>query len=162
MRKIRRKEKAIQNIEEIKLILLKVKYVTLALCKNNRPYLVTLSHGFNPKKNVIYFHCASEGKKIDYISENSKIWGQALLDFGYSKGKCDHKYATAQFSGNVNFVKNFDEKKSALKLMIRQLEENPEQVLKKQLSSSAIQKVKIGKITIAKMSGKKHRIVQIT
>jgi len=27
------------------------------------------------KKNVIYFHCAKKGKKIDILKENNVVWG---------------------------------------------------------------------------------------
>ena len=56
MRGIRRKEKAITDVDEMKEILLKAKYVTLAMSKENQPYLVTLSHGYDPEEDVIFFH----------------------------------------------------------------------------------------------------------
>jgi len=86
MRGIRRKEKAITDEKTMKKILSEVAYVTIALCKDNQPYLVSLSHGYDSDKNCIYFHCASEGKKIDYLKENNVVWGQAIIDKGYVQG----------------------------------------------------------------------------
>ena len=111
MRGIRRKEKAITDENIMKKILSDVAYVTIALCKDNQPYLVSLSHGYDPDKNCIYFHCASEGKKIDYLKENNVVWGQAIIDKGYIQGSCDHLYATTQFKGKVTFINDFEEKK---------------------------------------------------
>ena len=54
MRDIRRKEKAITDDAEIKKILLETKYITLAMCYDNSPYLVTLSHGYDPENNVLF------------------------------------------------------------------------------------------------------------
>jgi len=122
MRGIRRKEKAITDEDEMKEILLSVKYITFAMCNGADPYLVTVSHGYNRVKNEIYFHCASEGKKIDYLSVNKKIYGQALVDHGYASGECNHHYSTVQFSGKVEFITDIDEKKDALTVMINQLE----------------------------------------
>ncbi|MFX0087089.1 MAG: hypothetical protein ACFFAU_15630 [Candidatus Hodarchaeota archaeon] len=51
-----------------------------------------------------FFSCASEGKKIDYLNENSLIWGQAIHDLGYREGECNHSFKTAQFKGKVNFM----------------------------------------------------------
>ena len=68
MRNIRRKEKAITNKDEMKRIIQTAQYITIAMCKDNQPYLVTLSHGYDPDRNIIFFHCAAEGKKIDYLS----------------------------------------------------------------------------------------------
>ncbi len=158
MRAIRRKEKAITDETEIKDILKSVKYVTLAITNGTDPYLVTISHGYDRINNVVYFHCASEGKKIDYLKVNNKIYGQALVDHGYADGECNHHYSTVQFSGEVEFLSDFEEKQQALTLMIEQLEDQEklrESVKKDQLKEKAIRKVNIGKITITEMSGKK-------
>jgi nitroimidazol reductase NimA-like FMN-containing flavoprotein (pyridoxamine 5'-phosphate oxidase superfamily) len=155
MREIRRKEKAIKDLDEIKDILIKTKYVTIAMSKSNSPYLVTLSHGYDRDKNCIYFHCASEGKKIEYLSDNNIIWGQAIDDLGYLDGKCNHAFKTAQFRGKVIFIDDYNEKKTALTIMINQLEDNPEDILEKQLArESSINKVTIGRIDIEDLSGK--------
>ena len=83
---IRRKDKEITNLDEMKTILKKAKYVTLAMCNGNEPYLVTISHGYDQEKNCIYFHCAGEGKKVKILQENGVVWGQALVDGGYVQG----------------------------------------------------------------------------
>ncbi|MHA1969695.1 MAG: pyridoxamine 5'-phosphate oxidase family protein [Candidatus Hodarchaeales archaeon] len=155
MREIRRKEKTIKDLDKIKDILIRTKYVTIAMSKSNSPYLVTLSHGYDKDKNCIYFHCASEGKKIEYLSDNNIIWGQAIDDLGYLDGKCNHAFKTAQFRGKVIFIDDYNEKKTALTIMINQLENNPEDILEKQLErESSISKVTIGRIDIEDLSGK--------
>jgi len=154
MREIRRKEKTITNQDEIKEILLNKKYVTLALAKDNIPYIVTLSNGYDMIKNCIYFHCAKEGKKIDYLNSNNIVWGEAIQDLGYQEGECNHHFKTAQFKGKVSFVTDLNEKKQALTLMINQLENSPKVVIEKQLKESAIKKVTIGRIDIDFLSGK--------
>lgn len=153
-RKMRRIDKQIDNEEEIQDILLKAQYVTIAMCKDNQPYLVTLSHGYDQKKNCIYFHCASEGKKIDYLHSNPVVWGQALIDKGYVQGACDHLYASAHFRGKVHFLEDASEKESALEVMIRQLDDNPEKVMSEKLTDESIGNVTIGRIDIKYLSGK--------
>jgi nitroimidazol reductase NimA-like FMN-containing flavoprotein (pyridoxamine 5'-phosphate oxidase superfamily) len=160
MIEMRRKDKEITDIDEIKAVLKKAKYVTLAMCTNNEPYLATLSHGYDEQRGCIYFHCAPEGRKVSILNQNNNVWGQALLDGGYVQGACDHLYATAQFSGKVTFVKNVEEKEQALKVMIRALDSDPEPLIKKQLK--AVQKVNIGRIDIGFMSGKKAAKVIIS
>jgi len=139
----------------MKTILKKAKYVTLAMCNGNEPYLVTISHGYDQEKNCIYFHCAGEGKKVKILQENGVVWGQALVDGGYVQGSCDQLYATTQFRGRVTFLENFGEKEQALRVLIESLEDNPEQVMEKQLKPESIQKVRIGRIDIDYFSGKK-------
>jgi nitroimidazol reductase NimA-like FMN-containing flavoprotein (pyridoxamine 5'-phosphate oxidase superfamily) len=152
---MRRKEKEIKNRREIIAILEQAKYITIAMCRANEPYLVTLSHGYDRAKNCIYFHCAKEGKKIDILKENSLVWGQALIDRGYVQNACDHLYATTHFRGKVTFLENKQEKRHALEVMIKILEDDPKEVMGTQLGEDSVVKVQIGRIDIEYMSGKK-------
>jgi len=89
------------------------------------------------------------------------VWGQALLDKGYVQGACDHLYATTQFKGTVTFVKDKEEKKYALKTMIRALDDNPEKLKAEQITDKSVARVGIGRIDIEYMSGKKANKVII-
>lgn len=162
MRGIRRKEKQIKDRQELTWIIQKAKHITLAMCSDNEPYLVTLNHGYDQNKDCIYFHCAQEGKKIDILTENNLVWGQALVDKGYVQGMCDHLYATTHFKGRVTFVTDYEEKKHALTVMINALEEEPEKVIQKQITNESVLKVGIGRIDIEAMSGKKAEKVVIS
>jgi len=155
MKEIRRKEKKITSMEEMIDILNKTKYITLAMCVDNIPYLVTLTHGYDTSNNSIYFHCAKYGKKIDILKQNNIVWGQALIDNGYVEGKCDHLYATTQFRGTVSFIEDINEKEKALKIMIKQQEKIPETVIKEQITKKAVKNVTIGRIDLTFLSGKK-------
>ncbi|MFX0014092.1 MAG: pyridoxamine 5'-phosphate oxidase family protein [Promethearchaeota archaeon] len=162
MRDIRRKEKAITDENEMKQILQSAQYITIAMCKDNQPYLVTLSHGYDPERGLLFFHCASDGKKIDYLTSNNVVWGQALIDLGYAQGACDHLYATTQFKGKVSFIQDLEEKRQALINMIQKLDEKPQMIINKQLTDKSIAKVTIGQIDIEDMTGKKQKTVEIT
>jgi nitroimidazol reductase NimA-like FMN-containing flavoprotein (pyridoxamine 5'-phosphate oxidase superfamily) len=162
MKSIRRKEKEISDKNEMLAILENARYITIAMCADNEPYLVTLSHGYDRERNCIYFHCAREGKKIDILKDQNKVWGQALMDKGYVQGSCDHLYATTQFMGRVTFVENSDEKKHALEVMINVLEDDPQKVPDTQLTEKSIEGVQIGRINIEYMSGKKSDKVIIS
>jgi hypothetical protein len=155
MRSIRRKDKAITNAEEMKEILTTAKYVTVAMCRDDEPYLVTLSHGYDEERHCIYFHCAKEGKKVEILKANNLVWGQALVDDGYVQGACTHLYATTHFRGKVTFIEDMNEKEHALHLMIESLDDNPKKIIEKLFSSTSIQKVTIGRIDIDYISGKK-------
>jgi nitroimidazol reductase NimA-like FMN-containing flavoprotein (pyridoxamine 5'-phosphate oxidase superfamily) len=162
MKSIRRKEKEISDKNEMLAILENAKYITIAMCADNEPYLVTLSHGYDRERNCIYFHCAREGKKIDILKEQNKVWGQALMDKGYVQGSCDQLYTTTQFMGRVTFVENSDEKKHALDVMINALEDDPQKVPDTLLTQKSIEGVQIGRINIEFMSGKKSDKVIIS
>jgi uncharacterized protein len=155
MKEMRRKEKEITSKQELIDILTTTKYVTVAMCIENNPYLVTLTYGYDEKNNSLYFHCAKQGKKIDILKQNNIVWGQALIDNGYVEGKCDHLYATTQFRGTVSFIEDINEKEKALKIMIKQQEKIPETVIKEQITKKAVKNVTIGRIDLTFLSGKK-------
>ncbi|NHI88600.1 MAG: hypothetical protein EAX87_03695 [Candidatus Thorarchaeota archaeon] len=162
MRGIRRKEKAIESMEEIISILKKARYITIAMSLEDEPYLATLSHGYDEDDYCIYFHCAQEGKKIDILKKNNIVWGLALNDEGYVDGSCDHLYATAQFRGRVEFITNVEQKRHALEVMIHALESNPQKVIEEQITEDSLKRVNIGRIDIEYMSGKKSKDVIIS
>ena len=93
---VRRKEREITDQDEMRQVLKNTKYVTVALCMNNEPYLVSLNHGYDQTRNCLYFHCAPEGKKLVYAQANPNVWGQAVLDFGVTD-ECDYAYTSVHF-----------------------------------------------------------------
>ena len=153
---LRRQDREIADIEEMKEILKTTDSVTIALCINNEPYLVSLSHGYDEERNCIYFHCAPEGKKIVYIKANNKVWGQAIVNY-HVKGECEYTYACVHFSGRISLIDNVDEKHDALACMIRQLSANPEVKIAK-LTPEKLSKTGVGRIDIEHLTGKKTKI----
>lgn len=150
----------ITNVETLKKILKSARYVTLALSMKNQPYLVSLSHGYDQNRNCIYFHCALEGKKLEYLKSNTVVWGQALLDYGCVEGLCDHViWASVHFSGKVTFIDKLDEKRLAIECMFRQLSRTPESSLDELDLDSLRIHTKIGRVDIDYMSGKKSSYV---
>lgn len=151
---LRRSEKEIIDPTAMWAIIAGQKTMTLALCKDNMPYLVTVNYGHDQAGSCLYFHCAGEGKKMDYLQANPVVWGQVLEDHGYLDGKCDHAFRTVQFEGRVTFVEDTEEKRRALSLMIDQLESDPEAVKARQATSRAVERVTIGKVVVGALTGK--------
>src|SRR5512135_1207112 len=150
---IRRQDREITDQQILRNILKSTKYITIALCNNKEPYLVSLSHGYDEQRNCLYFHCATEGKKIEYMKANDKVWGQAINNCEV-KGECEYTYTCVHFSGKITFIEDAAEKFEALKCIIRQLSANPEVKIAK-VKPEKLQKTSIGKIAIAHMTGKK-------
>jgi nitroimidazol reductase NimA-like FMN-containing flavoprotein (pyridoxamine 5'-phosphate oxidase superfamily) len=152
---LRRKDKEITNEAELKAVLTEAKHVTVAMSLGDEPYLATLSHGYDAARNCVYFHCAREGKKVDILRTNPRVWGQAMVDNGYQQGSCDHLYRTAQFRGRITFVEDQAEKEHSLAVMIRHLDEEPEKVIAEQITPHSTRRILVGRIDIDYMSGKK-------
>ncbi|HOU13481.1 MAG TPA: pyridoxamine 5'-phosphate oxidase family protein [Anaerolineae bacterium] len=151
---LRRSEKEISDPTVMWDIIAGQKYMTLALCKDNVPYLATVNYGYDQAAGCLYFHCAGEGKKMDYLRANPSVWGQIVEDNGYLDGKCDHAFRAVQFQGRVVFVHAVEEKRHALALMIDRLESDPAAVKARLVTDKAAERVTIGKVIIEGMSGK--------
>ena len=151
---VRRKEREITDVDEMRIVLKTTKYVTIALCMKEEPYLVSLSHGYDENKNCLYFHCAPEGKKLIFAAANPQVWGQAVLDFGVTE-ECDYAYTSVQFSGKLCLISDLSEKRHAMEVLVRQVSLNPETKLAK-IKSEKLEKTAMGKIDITYISGKKH------
>jgi nitroimidazol reductase NimA-like FMN-containing flavoprotein (pyridoxamine 5'-phosphate oxidase superfamily) len=65
----------------------------LGLCEGNKPYIVPLNFAYEvtPTHLMIYFHGASEGKKLDMIANNSNACFEA---------DCCYKLLTAESACN--------------------------------------------------------------
>ncbi len=152
---VRREDREITDCEELHQVLKSTKYVTIALSMENEPYLVSLSHGYDEAKNCLYFHCASEGKKLEFLKANSRVWGQALLDFGVTED-CDYVYTSVHFSGRMSLIADLVEKQHAMQVLVRQVSLNPEAKLAK-IKPEKLEKTTMARIDIDYMSGKKHQ-----
>ena len=152
---VRRKDREITDRDVLKQVLRSTKYVTVALCMDNEPYLVSLSHGYDEATNCLYFHCADEGKKLVYMKANSRVWGQAVLDYGVTD-ECDYAYTSVHFRGKASMIEDLREKQHAIEVLVRQLSENPEEKLAK-IKPEKLARTAMGRIDIEYMSGKQHR-----
>ena len=151
---VRRKDREITDPEMLRKVLKSTKYITIALCMDNEPYLVPLSHGYDEEKNCLYFHCANEGKKLVYAKTNNKVWGQVVQDYGVTD-ECDYAYTSVHFSGKLFMIEDLNEKKHGIEVMVRQLSPNPEAKLAK-IKPEKLATTSMGRIDINSMTGKQH------
>ena len=68
---MRRAEKEIHSRALIDQILGQAEVCRLALCKDNRPYLVPVSFGYDG--SCLYFHTAMEGMKLEFLAANNRV-----------------------------------------------------------------------------------------
>ncbi|TRO50797.1 hypothetical protein E2P71_09970 [Candidatus Bathyarchaeota archaeon] len=158
---IRRKDKEITDKKQLAKTLNEPSYITLAMVDQGEPYLVSLSHWYDEAENCIYFHSASEGKKLDILRKNPGVWGQAIIDHGYHVGQCSHLYASVMFKGNVEFVDDVETKKKVFRNMVLKLEPDPESIMDRMLGSAGLPTTIVGRINVEYMSGKKSAEVTL-
>lgn len=101
-KEMRRKEKGISK-EEIEKILTKGEYGILSTINDNGyPYTVPLN--FVYYNNSIYFHCATEGKKLDNIRDNDRVSFCVVTDTEVLAEKFNTKYKSVVVFGAASEV----------------------------------------------------------
>ncbi len=154
---MRRIEKEISNREELIEILKSGKYTIISLCKENEPYIITLSYGYDESKHALYFHCAKEGQKIDFIKANPHICETVIEDNGYEDG-CGQAFRSIVFRGKMVIVEAFDEKKKGLDILINHLEKDPIPIKNKFLEKeNTHENLGMLRLDITDISGKEEK-----
>ncbi|MHA1671387.1 MAG: pyridoxamine 5'-phosphate oxidase family protein [Promethearchaeota archaeon] len=132
---LRRKEKEITDKNLLDTIIIEGKYVTISMCRESEPYVVSLSYGYDREKNCLYFHCANEGLKIEFIKTNPLVCATIIKDRGYKMNECGHAYQSIVLRGNLIIIENIEEKKHGFDVLINHLEENLEKMKTKHLNN---------------------------
>lgn len=150
-----KKEREIKDKNVFTEILKNGKFTTIAMCRNNEPYIVTINYGFDETNKTLYFHCAKIGLKIDFIETNPRVCATVIEDKGYKMNECEHAYRTVVFWGYMSVVKNLEEKKHGMDVLLHHLEENPNPLKKRLLKDDeAYGKVGMLKLEIQEITGK--------
>jgi nitroimidazol reductase NimA-like FMN-containing flavoprotein (pyridoxamine 5'-phosphate oxidase superfamily) len=155
---VRRTERAIVEPQELDGILSRGKYAVLAMCRNEEPYVVTMNYGYDKAKGALYFHCAHEGQKLDFVRSNPQVCGTVVEDLGYVQGECAHAYQSVVLRGVMRVVEEAAEKRQAMDVLLHHLEEDPEPVRQGSLADSgAYDRVAILRLDIHDITGKRGR-----
>ncbi len=154
---LKKKEKEIKKQDEIFEILKRGRYAVISMCRANEPYIVTMNYGFDENQKCLYFHCAKQGLKTDFIRNNPSVCCSVIEDRGYCHGKCDHSYRSVVFLGIMYEVENIKEKKHGLDVLLNHLEKNPDPIKKKILKDkTCYEGVNILRLDIKEITGKKN------
>jgi len=128
------------------------------MCRDNEPYIVTLSYGYDSASNSLYFHCAPSGLKLDFIAANAQVCATVIEDGGYVANECGHNYRTVVFLGNLRIVTDLDEKKHGMDILLNHLENNSTVIQDKLLKSDDYySKMEVLKLEITQIHGKAGR-----
>lgn len=157
---MRRVDREIKDQKALKRLLSHSNYFILSLADGPEPYAVPLGYVYDESANSVYFHCAKEGRKIEIIKRNPRAWGLVVLDEGIIAGACVNMYASAMFSGRVEFVQDDAEKRRAMTLIAEKLSRDVEGV-KQRLEKifggegTARPNVVFAKIRLEELTGKR-------
>ena len=150
-----RPDREITSVEEIAELLKKGKYVTIAMCQDNEPYVVTLSYGYDSAGNALYFHASHEGMKMDFLKANPNVCATIIEDGGYIQDECAHQFKSLIIRGVMKLVEESEEKKYGMHILLNHLEEKPSVVQRLQLKSEGrFSTMAVLKLEIQELHGK--------
>ncbi|GHU83518.1 MFS transporter [Clostridia bacterium] len=151
---MRRRDREVTNLNDILDILKKCQVLRIALCSNNKPYILPMNFAFEVKNGeiFIYMHCAKQGKKIDIISKNSSVCFEAdvLHEVVKTEKPSDWtaEYESVIGEGDISMISNETEKIAALELLMLHYGFNGKPIFEaKILKSVAILQIKVSAIT---------------
>jgi nitroimidazol reductase NimA-like FMN-containing flavoprotein (pyridoxamine 5'-phosphate oxidase superfamily) len=151
---MRRKDREISDASSIHSFIKKATVCRLGMINGDKPYVVPLCFGF--QDNVLYFHSAVNGQKIDCLRSNPNVCFELdlITETLASEEPCDWgmKYQSVIGFGKAIFIKALDEKRQALTIIMRQYSDQRFQFPENKVKATAIFKVEIESMT-AKQSG---------
>ncbi len=150
---MRRKDRLIENRKEIDTIINGSEVCRLALAKENVPYLVPLSFGYDG--NAIFIHTARAGKKIDYFEANSSVCFEFERNLQFvhgGEGPCNSTYSFETVIGYGTISEEVDPKAKdyALSQITHQYTGT-----QTSFDKQAIDSVRVWKVSITSLEGKK-------
>ena len=151
---MRRKDREIKDKDEIEQIIRSAQICRLAMARENQPYVIPLNFGY--RDNVVYFHSASQGKKIDIIRENPRVCLEFSIDAELVRAEksCEWglHFKSAIGFGTAQFVEDTEEKKKALDVIMDHYGGTGDDYSEKMLKITSVIKVVLTELT-GKSSG---------
>ena len=125
---MRRQDRMVANIDEIKDILNSTRIIHLGMMDGDYPYVVPLHFGYEIVDDIlyIYVHGYHEGKKFNLIKVNSHVFieidgnDEALVSGGDIPCKYSSVYSSVMGRGEAIYLQNIDEKAHGLQVLMKQ------------------------------------------
>jgi len=148
---MRRKEKEITDNNEIEAIIRKSLVCRLAMVDGDAPYVVPLCFGYADR--TLYFHSASQGKKLEILKKNNRVCFEFDVDQSLKMGEkpCawSMTYKSVLGFGSAYLLTDFEAKRKALDIIMRNYNADSYEYPK-----SAVDEITVIKVQIQQMTGK--------
>jgi nitroimidazol reductase NimA-like FMN-containing flavoprotein (pyridoxamine 5'-phosphate oxidase superfamily) len=152
--KTRRTEREIKDKSEIESIISRATVARIGLCRHGIPYVVPVNFGYQDGR--LYFHSATQGKKIEIIRQNNRVCFEMDIDqeLVKSENPCKYgmKYRSVIGFGRASLIDDFAGKRKALNIITGHYLDGFGEFDREQIENTAVIKIEI-----ESMSGKKSR-----
>ena len=155
---MRRKDREITDFNDMIEIVKKCDSCVLALNEEGFPYLIPMNFGMDIEDGqlYLYFHCASEGKKLDLIRKDNRASFEMdcehKLVLQEEEMECSMGYASVIGQGIIEFVAEED-KFDALKILMGQYRSRDFKFDTRMLGVTTVLKMKV-----LNMTGKRKKV----
>ena len=125
MQGMTKRERQITDEHQIRAILDAAKVLHLGLAVDNEPYVVPMNYGCTREngKMVLYLHSALQGKKLDMIRTNPRVFFEMDCDLTPFEGEKPCQYGLAYSSvmgrGTARIVEDMEEKIRAMSVLMK-------------------------------------------
>ena len=125
MQGMTKRERQITDEGQIMRILETAKVLHLGLAVDNEPYVVPMNYGvaWEDGRLVLYLHSAVQGKKLDMIRANPRVFFEMDCDRMPFQGDkpCQYGlvYSSVMGRGTARIVEDVEEKKKAMSLLMK-------------------------------------------
>ena len=118
---MRRSLKEITDPLIIGQLLKKASVCHLGLSDHGQPYIVPMNYGYADKS--FYLHCATEGRKLDILSENSRVCVEVVVEYALQSADTPCEWTTHFTSvigfGTAKIISDPIEKEAALNILMK-------------------------------------------
>lgn len=157
-----RREREITDIEAIIKILEKENIIHIGLVDGDEPYVVPMNYGFTMEdgKLTLYMHGATEGKKLDLMRANPKVFfsiESGITAFSGGNIACQYgtSYSSIMGKGVAEILENPEDKMNGLSLFMKSQTSRDFQFNERMVSAVAVIKINVTEYTA------KHRPIPI-
>ncbi len=125
MQGMTKRELQVTDLNEIRAILDTAKVLHLGLAVDNEPYVVPLNYGYTMEDGrlTLYLHGANQGKKLDMIRANPRVFFEMDCDRMPFDGvlPCQYGmvYSSVMGRGTAHIVEDVEEKKKAMSILMK-------------------------------------------
>ena len=125
MKGMTKRDLQITDEGRIRQILDTAKVLHLGMSVNDEPYVVPMNYGYvlEDGKLVLYLHSAVQGKKLDLIRQNPRVFFELDCDRIPFEGEkpCQYglSYASVMGRGNARIVDDVEEKIKAMSVLMK-------------------------------------------
>ena len=123
---MRRIDRVVTDDLQIRDIIERAKIVHVGMIDDERPYVVPMQYGatFAGGQLTLYLHCAQEGRKVDILKKNPRVFIEletdiALISGGEVPCKYGSAYASVMGDGTAVFVEDIKEKIFGLRMLMK-------------------------------------------